>query len=262
MEDKLEILFSDVVSTLRKYTNSINRSNAFEYNKVEKFLKDIVLRIDRQLNGYKESDRILNVDSKLRAIKGELLRGDMTAKEIDNYLLWIGKLLRDTISHNKDVALLKEYRKYNAVGNLKEATRIKKKRKSLEPKNYPKKIKIGDIVYLQCGFGYCGEINTNHYAIIMSEIKNQMYFVIPLSSDELRMFPYHLEGLNLPNADHDDNKISQVRFDQARFVHFRRIENIKVNDKILKRSVNPESIIDVNKKFLEFMNFQLTKEQT
>lgn len=183
----------------------------------------------------------------------------MNESQVDHYLSWISKLLHDTVAHNKDVVLLREYRYYDKIGNVKERNKIKKKRKALEPKNYPKKIAIGDIVYLQCGFGYCGEINTNHYAIIMSEIKNQMYFVVPLSSDELRMFPFYLEGLNLPNADHDENKKSHVRFDQARFVHYRRIEYIKINDSVIKRSVKPDDMIEVNKKFLEFMNFQLTK---
>ena len=62
------------------------------------------------------------------------------------------------------------------------------------------------------------------------------------------------------NAEHDENKLSYVRFDQARFVHYRRIENIMVNDKVLTRKVKPEDMIEVNKKFLEFMNFQLTNE--
>lgn len=68
------------------------------------------------------------------------------------------------------------------------------------------------------------------------------------------MLPYYLEGLNLPNAEYDENKLSYVRF-----VHYRRIENIVVNDKILTRKVKPEDMIEVNKKFWEFMNFQLTK---
>lgn len=96
----------------------------------------------------------------------------------------------------------------------------------------------------------------------MSEIKSQMYFIIPLSSDKLRIFPYYLEGIELPNADHDENKLSYVRFDQAKFVHYKRIENIKVNNKILKRSVPKEKMTEVNNKFLEFMNFQLTKPET
>lgn len=63
MVDKVEILFSKVVSTLRKYTNSINRKNNIESSKVEKFLKDIIFKTNRQLEGFKESDRVLNVDS-------------------------------------------------------------------------------------------------------------------------------------------------------------------------------------------------------
>ena len=33
-----------------------------------------------------------------------------------------------------------------------------------------------------------------------------------------------------------------------------------VNDKVLIRKVKPDDMIEVNKKFLEFMNFRLTKE--
>lgn len=259
MDDKIEVLFMEIVSTLRKYTNSINRNNKYDSNKVEKFLVEVYDKIFKKLNGIEDPVRTLNVDRKLRVLKGELLRGDLNDDEIDNYLLWINKLLRDTISHNKDVSLLREFRHFSKIGNINEAEKIKRKRKSIAPKNYPNNLSIGDIVYLQCGFGYCGEINTNHYAIIMSEIKNQMYFIIPISSDELRLFPYSLEGLNLPNSDKDDCKISHVRFDQARFVHYRRIENIMVNGKVLKRSVSPDDMIEINKKFLEFMNFKLTK---
>ena len=136
MIDKVETLFSEVISTLRRYTNSINRNNDIESRKVEKFLKDIIFKTNRQIEGFKESDRVLNVDGKLRAIKGELLR-DMTDKEIDHYLSWIHKLLRDTVAHNKDIALLRDYRYYDKIGKIEEANKIKKKRKTLEPKNYP-----------------------------------------------------------------------------------------------------------------------------
>lgn len=44
MEDKVEILFSEVVSTIRRYTNSINRKNVIESNTAEKFLKEIILK--------------------------------------------------------------------------------------------------------------------------------------------------------------------------------------------------------------------------
>ena len=115
MIDKVETLFSEVISTLRRYTNSINRNNDIESRKVEKFLKDIIFKTNRQIEGFKESDRVLNVDGKLRAIKGELLR-DMTDKEIDHYLSWIHKLLRDTVTHNKNIALLRDYRYYDKIG--------------------------------------------------------------------------------------------------------------------------------------------------
>lgn len=259
MHDSIETLFSEIVSTLRKLTNSINRKNKSEFDRVEKFLKTILFKINQQLSGAKDPEMHLFIEKEMKSIKGELLR-DLSDSEIKQYIFWMHKLLRDTVAHNKDIKLLKEFRYYKNTGDVRAVEKIKRKRKNLEPKKYPKKISIGDIVYLQCGFGYCGEINTNHYAIIMSEIQNQMYFVIPLSSDELRIFPYYLDNLKLPNADHDEAKLSYLRFDQARFVHYRRIENIMVNDKILKRNISHDKIIEVNNKFLEFMNFQLTSD--
>ena len=68
MIDKVETLFSEVISTLRRYTNSINRNNDIESRKVEKFLKDIIFKTNRQIEGFKESDRVLNVDGKLDTI--------------------------------------------------------------------------------------------------------------------------------------------------------------------------------------------------
>lgn len=39
------------------------------------------------------------------------------------------------IVHNKDIALLRDYRYYNKLGKEKEINKIKKKRKALESKN-------------------------------------------------------------------------------------------------------------------------------
>ena len=121
--------------------------------------------------------------------------------------------------------------------------------------------KEGDIVYVNYGYGYCGELSTGHYGIIMSDIVNNMYFVVTLSSDPLNDYEYYLEGLNLPNAEGDKNKKSYVRFEQSRFMHFRRLTNISVNGLQIYRKLTPEQVKDVKKHFSQFMKLSIDKEE-
>lgn len=76
----------------------------------------------------------------------------------------------------------------------------------------------------------------------MSEIVNNMYFVTTLSSDPLNDFPFYFEGLNLPNSEGNKDKKSYIRFEQSRFMHYRRITNITINGISIYRSLTPEQI--------------------
>ena len=133
---------------------------------------------------------------------------------------------------------------------------LKKKKKKYEHTNYNHNLKIGDIVHINYGYGYCGELSMGHYGIVMSDIVNNMYFIVALSSDPLNDFPFYFEGLNLPNAE-DNNKKSYVRFEQARFMHYRRITNISINGITMHRCLKPEQIVELKKNYLKFMKLSI-----
>lgn len=54
-------------------------------------------------------------------------------------------------------------------------------------------------------------------------------------------------GLNLPNKEGNPDKKSFVRFEQSKFIHYRRIEKIKVNETVLTRKLSEEQLIDIVK---------------
>ena len=93
----------------------------------------------------------------------------------------------------------------------------------------------------------------------MSEIVNNMYFVITLSSDPLKLFEFYFEGLNLPNAEANGNKRSYVRFEQSRFMHYRRLTNISINGNVIYRKLSPEQITSLKEHFIEFMKICIDK---
>ena len=194
------------------------------------------------------------VESILNYIKGELSRS-VSEDDAIIYVDWIKTLLSDTIKQEKELNLNAKIRAEKSKENPNQSviSQFKKKKKKYEHQNYNHNLKIGDIVYVNHGYGYCAELSTGHYGIIMSDIVNNMYFVITLSSDPLKDFPYYLEGLNLPNAEGDKDKKSYVRFEQSRFMHYRRLTNISVNGNEIYRSLTPEQIKDVKTKFVEFM---------
>lgn len=93
----------------------------------------------------------------------------------------------------------------------------------------------------------------------MSDIVNNMYFVITLSSDPLNDFPFFFEGLNLPNSEGYKDKKSYVRFEQSRFMHYRRITNITINGAIIHRSLTPEQVKELKKQYMKFMKLGIDK---
>lgn len=80
-----------------------------------------------------------------------------------------------------------------------------------------------------------------------------MYFIIPCSSEPLRVMEFPIK-LGVPNKEHDDNKVSYLRFDQMRMIHYRRIEKVSHN-KIY--NVGEYNILRIYKKINEFFNFSI-----
>ncbi|MGN0317608.1 MAG: hypothetical protein ACI4E1_06665 [Lachnospira sp.] len=129
---------------------------------------------------------------------------------------------------------------------------IEEKKKYL-PANYPSKIEIGDIVHINFGYGYCNELSDGHYGIIMSNMKANMFFIIPCSSEPLRIMEFPIK-LGVPNKEHNKDKISYLRFDQMRMIHYRRIEKISYNKTY---NVGNYNILRIYKKINEFFNFNI-----
>lgn len=200
------------------------------------------------------------VESTLNYIKGEIFRS-MSNENAINYTTWIKDLLYDTLRQEKELELqskIKDEQKKKSP-NIAIIKDLKKKKKKYEHQNYNHNLEIGDIVYVNYGYGYCGELSTGHYGIIMSEIVNNMYFVITLSSDPLKLFEFYFEGLNLPNAEANGNKRSYVRFEQSRFMHYRRLTNISINGNVIYRKLSPEQITSLKEHFIEFMKIGIDK---
>lgn len=185
----------------------------------------------------------------------------MSDEDANIYTTWIKDLIYDTFRQEKELALQTkikdEQRKDNPNFNL--IKDLKKKKKKYEHQNYNHNLEIGDIVYVNYGYGYCGELSTGHYGIIMSEIVNNMYYVVTLSSDPLKAFEFYFEGLNLPNAEANGHKKSYIRFEQSRFMHYRRLTNITINGNIIYRKLSPEQIESLKQHFINFMKLSIDK---
>lgn len=205
---------------------------------------------------------VKHVESILNYVKGEIFRS-VSDEDAILYSNWIKSLILDTIKNDKEFKVISEIKKERAKESpdFAKIKQLKTKKKKYEHQNYNHNLQVGDIVYVNYGYGYCGELSTGHYGIIMSDIVNNMYFVVTLSSDPLNDYEYYLEGLNLPNAEGDKNKKSYVRFEQSRFMHFRRLTNISVNGLQIYRKLTPEQVKDVKKHFSEFMKLSIDKEE-
>ena len=191
------------------------------------------------------------LSSLLGSLKGTVIKNVKT-DDFDLFFSWCNKLALDTRKDKTEKALLSK------IKTEKDATRkaelIEEKKKFL-PSNYPSQIEIGDIVHINFGYGYCSELSDGHYGIVMSSMKANMYFVIPCSSEPLRIMEVPIK-LGVPNKEHDKNKISYLRFDQMRMIHYRRIEKVSYNKTY---NVGEYNILRIHKKINEFFNFDIDK---
>ena len=134
---------------------------------------------------------------------------------------------------------------------------LKQQKRAYLPENYPRMLKIGDIVHVNFGFGYCSELSDGHYGIILSEIKANMYFVLPLGSEPLKIHPFYFDDLNLPSRDgvHIQKK-SYLQFNQMGNVHYRRLENVRVNE---RRNIGDARVRLVFQEIAKFLEIGLDK---
>lgn len=191
------------------------------------------------------------LSSLLGSLKGTVIKNVKT-DDFDLFFSWCNKLALDTRKDKTEKALLSKI-KAEKDATIK-AKLIEEKKKFL-PSNYPSQIEIGDIVHINFGYGYCSELSDGHYGIVMSSMKANMYFVIPCSSEPLRIMEVPIK-LGVPNKEYDKNKISYLRFDQMRMIHYRRIEKVSYNKTY---NVGEYNILRIHKKINEFFNFDIDK---
>ena len=189
------------------------------------------------------------LSSLIGSLKGTIIKNVKT-DDFDLFFSWCNKLALDTRKDKTEKSLLSKIKKENDPTKKREF--IEEKKKFL-PQNYPSKIEIGDIVHINFGYGYCSELSDGHYGIIMSDMKANMYFIIPCSSEPLRIMEFPIK-LGVPNKERNKDKISYLRFDQMRMVHYRRIEKVSYNKTY---NVCKYNILRIYKKINEFFNFDI-----
>ena len=189
------------------------------------------------------------LSSLIGSLKGTIIKNVKT-DDFDLFFSWCNKLALDTRKDKTEKSLLSKIKKENDPTKKREF--IEEKKKFL-PQNYPSKIEIGDIVHINFGYGYCSELSDGHYGIIMSDMKANMYFIIPCSSEPLRIMEFPIK-LGVPNKERNKDKISYLRFDQMRMVHYRRIEKVSYNKTY---NVGKYNILRIYKKINEFFNFDI-----
>lgn len=206
-----------------------------------------------------KTETIKSIDSYLASIKSDLL-ANMTDEEALQYVKWSQHKLSQTIKDRKEKKILADIKKLNPTSDGQAIFKLRNLKKKYLPSNYPYNLEIGDIVYVNFGFGFCSELSDGHYGIVLSELIANMYLILPLSSEELRKYPIGISDLGLPNAQGiQHGKISYLRFDQLRYLHYRRLEKIiNVKDGIVKLS--PEQLKTVYTHLSSFLNFPVDKK--
>lgn len=177
-----------------------------------------ILRNDKERKQY--------VQDKLKALYSELL--DCEKQYAIDYVNWCLDKIVENKKHLKELELNQEINKLKGKSDqvsFKHLLELKQRRRKLLPKDYPSSLKKGDIIHVNYGVGYCGELSDGHYGIILCR-RGSSYLVAPLSStvqndgDDT----VSISGLNLPG---ESKETGYVVFNQIRFVHFRRIKNIR-----------------------------------
>ncbi|MDT0160267.1 hypothetical protein [Bacillus sp. AG4(2022)] len=197
----------------------------------------------------RNSDQKDYVNDLIKSIYGILLDRDKDFSV--NYSEWVLKLLKDGYHNKKQIELNKEIRplKFKTdAESVRKFKKLKQKRSRHLPTLYPSNLKIGDIVNVDFGSGYCDELDSDHYGIILSNIVGSMYLIAPLTSVEPKGGEIlYYDDLRLPSKNPSIVK-SYILFNQIKFVHFRRLEKID-GIKSGKRNVDPVRVKEILDKF-------------
>lgn len=191
-------------------------------------------------------NELKRLDSLLGSLKGSAMKW-LDISNMDNFFHWCNQLIIDTAYDKKEKHLIKMIKESKSQDDI---NKMRIEKKNYLPKKHPKKIDVGDIVYIDFGYGYCSELSDGHYGIVLSNFKANMYFVIPCSSEPLKLFPYPIK-LGVPNKEHNPDKISYLRFDQMRMIHYRRM---KIVPDGRDHNVGVETVKNIKKNIIQFLD--------
>ena len=186
------------------------------------------------------------LDGIMNTIKGLLLD-----EEKEKALFQVRWFLDKTVmnKHHEEERALKN--EINNKGEYNEERReLIKKRTAVTQKNCTLPINIGDIRHIKFGVGVGHELREHHYGIILAR-KGLMFLVAPLTSVPQNYGKYNCSFNNLGLPSKNGTKVSHVSFCHVRYVHQRRIEDIKIANKINKFCIDN---IHVNKILENFIN--------
>ncbi|WP_153127416.1 type II toxin-antitoxin system PemK/MazF family toxin [Peribacillus tepidiphilus] len=189
------------------------------------------------------------VKDKTKALFGELLDCDE-----DYAIALIDWYLEKTKINKKHIAETNLRNQLSALRGLTDSEtsekikEIKKEIRKTLPTNYPNDLKKGDIVYVNFGQGFAGEISEGHYGVIVSR-KGSNFFIAPLTKSPQPdgTNTMTITGLGLPGG----VNTGYVNFGQVRFVHYRRLENIIG---LTERKSIAEKIEELLEKFNNILN--------
>lgn len=198
-------------------------------------------------------------DKKIQSLYASLknvMTQNLNKDDQEQLLEWVHTLILDT-SKERNFQKINGLLKNMNDTKSEEYKELIQKKENVRHKNYPTDLKIGDVVSVKYGFGYCSEISNTHYGIVFSEYTAGLYLILPLSSEPLKKKILYLDNLNLPNKDGIKNKRSYIQLNHAKFMYYRRLEKIKGRGKI---NIGPDEIVRISKEFINFLNLPIDKD--
>lgn len=125
----------------------------------------------------RDDDRMKNnIKDRLKTIYSELL--DFDSEVALAYVKWKLDKIKTNKNHINEMILRRQLK--GATFRSPEYNRIKTEISKTLPTNYPNSLEIGDIININFGIGFAGELSGNHYAIILAN-KGSMFLIAPLT---------------------------------------------------------------------------------
>ena len=191
------------------------------------------------------------IDGIMNTLKGILL--DEEKEKALFQIQWFLDKTTMNIDFEKERALKNEInniREQNAERRL-----LIKKRELVTQKNCELPVNIGEIRHIKFGVGVGHELREHHYGIILAR-KGLMYLTAPLTSkpQDYGKYNYHFDNLGLPSKNGTIITKSHVSFCHIRYIHQRRIEDIRMANKIKKFKIDNEHAIKILEIFFKIIN--------